>query len=269
MIRLAVLGDPVDHSLSPVLHNAALAALGIEGTYEARRVDRSGLLRMADEVRRGRLDGANITMPHKQMAAQLADDLDSVSAKTGSVNTWVRDEKRLVGYSTDGHGVRFAIRHARLPKEGPVLILGAGGAAAAAVHALNERPLLLSARRPDAAATLLERLDVVARVLPWGDAAVGALVINATPIGMQGEALPSSVIESAGGLLDMVYGATMTPAVDLAARRGIPVSDGVPMLVGQAVESFRLWTGRNAPAGVMLDAANASSSTAYRPKKQS
>ena len=266
MIRLVVLGDPVGHSLSPRLHAAALAALSIEGTYEARRVDGAGMKSAAEEMRRGALDGANITMPHKGIAAVLADELDPISERTGSVNTWVRDAGRLVVYSTDGQGVRFAIRHAGLPESGPVLILGSGGAAAAAAAALTDRSLFLSARREEAAAGLVERLNSTTTVLPWGTAVDGALVINATPLGLGGEELPAGVVESATGLLDMVYRATMTPAVAEATRRGIPATDGVPMLVGQALESFRLWTGREVPPAVMLEAVNVSSSTADGPK---
>lgn len=269
MIRLAVLGDPVGHSISPRLHTAALSAMGVPGTYEARRVDVAGMHRMADEMRNGRLDGANITMPHKRLAARLADDLDPVSSRTGSVNTWVRRDGRLLGYSTDGHGVRFAIHHSGLPETGEALILGAGGAAAAALDALGSRRLFVSARRPDAAAALIELVGVTAEVVPWGTPIDGALVVNATPLGMRGETLPPGIVESARGLLDMVYGSTMTPAVAGAVRRGIPATDGVRMLVGQALESFRLWTGRSVPPDVMFDAANTSSTPADRPKKQS
>lgn len=265
MIRLAVLGDPVDHSLSPRLHAAALRAAGIEGAYEARRVDTHGLSVAAEELRRGILHGANITMPHKRLAARLSDRLEGTAAVTGSVNTWVYRESDLIGYSTDDDGVRFAIAHAGLPDAGPVLVLGAGGAARAAIVALRERPLFVTARRAEAANGVVG-LAADARVVPWGTVVEGALVVNATPLGMSSQPLPKGVVESAGGLLDMVYGERMTPAVATAQRLGIPASDGLPMLVGQAAESFRLWTGHATSPTVMMEAANASSSSAARPK---
>lgn len=266
-MRLALLGDPVEHSLSPRLHAAAFTAVGIDGTYETRRVGPPDMRMMADEVRQGRLDGANITMPHKVLAAELADHLDQTATRAGSVNTWVRRDGNLVGHSTDGHGIHFAIHHGKLPKACPVLILGAGGAAAAAVDALYDRPLYLSSRRSEAAATLIETMGVDAEIVPWGTPLEGALVVNATPLGMRGESLPTGVVELAKGLLDMVYGETMTPAVAMAMGIGIPASNGLAMLVGQARESFRLWTGLVVPAGVMLEAANLSSDSAYGPKK--
>ncbi len=266
MMRLAVLGDPVEHSLSPRLHQAALAALGIDGTYEALRVTRLDMGRLANEVRSGGLDGANITMPHKRVAAELADSLHDEAAAIGSVNTWVRRAGELIGYSTDGQGILFAISFCHLPPDGPVLVLGAGGAAAAAVQALRDRPLHISARRTEAARSLKDRLSEGAVIIPWGTGVEGALIVNATPLGMNGEPLPQPVLESAGGLLDMVYGGIMTPAVASARKSGLPVSDGLPMLVGQARESFRLWTGFEVPAGVMVEAANLSSDSVRPPK---
>lgn len=265
-MRLVVLGDPVAHSLSPRLHRAALAHCHLAGSYEARRVDQAEMVTAASEVRSGRLDGANITMPHKRLAAELSDQLSPVAARTRSVNTWVRAGASLAGHSTDGAGIDFALEWAGLPQVGQVLVLGAGGAAAAALVALEHRPLAISARRVEQAEALLEQLGVTAPVVPWGRAVLNALVVNATPIGMAGEALPEAVIEAAGGLLDMVYGEKMTQATVDAGRRGIPHTDGLAMLVGQARESFRLWTGRTIPAEVMMEAVNLSSSPALPPK---
>ena len=194
--------------------------------------------------------------------------LDPAAERAGSVNTWVRDDAFVVGHSTDGAGVEFAIENAGLPVDGPVLILGSGGAAAAAAAALDQRHLSVSARRESAATALTERLPSPARVVPWGTAVHGAMVVNATPLGMAGERLPLGIVEAAGALLDMVYREKMTPAVAAAKRRGIPACDGLPMLVGQALASFRLWTGVDAASDVMLEAVNLSSSAATPPKNQ-
>ncbi len=268
MIELILLGDPVEHSLSPTLQEAALAAAGLDGRYSVRRVDEAGMQAAADEMRNGLLQGANITMPHKRIAARLCDRLGPVAERTGSVNTWSLDGDLLFGHSTDGEGVRFAVRHAGLPPDGPVLILGSGGAAAAAVAALDDRELLISARRSEAAAGVLARLDAKGEVVPWGTPHPGALVINATPLGMQGERLPDGIVGAAAGLFDMVYGEMMTPAVAQAVERGIPVSDGIPMLVGQARASFRIWTGREVASDVMLEALNLSRGQTAPPKNQ-
>lgn len=267
-MRLAVLGDPVAHSLSPRLHAAALAAADIEGQYEARQVDSDGMAAAAAEMRSGQLDGANITMPHKRLAAELTDDLDPTAAAIGAANTWSVEGSRLIGHSTDPAGVRFAIEWCGLPSAGPVLVLGAGGAAAAAVLATADRPVFVAARRPEAADQLIAASGSSAQPVRWGEPIADALVINATPVGMQGEALPAGIVERANGLLDMVYGEMMAPAVVTATERGIPACDGVPMLVGQARESFRIWTGVEVAPEVMFAALNPSSSRPAGPKNQ-
>ncbi len=250
-MKLAVLGDPVAHSLSPVLHRAALDAYGIPGEYRALRVDAAGMAQAVDAIRRGELDGANVTMPHKALALTLADDAAEVARRAGAVNTLVRVTGRVIGHNTDTVGVQTAWRWGGLPDDGPVIVLGAGGAAAAAVLALEGRDLAVAARRPEAARDLLARLGVTGRVADLGAPARGAVVVNATPIGMQGEELPDAILQEASGLFDMAYGATATPAVQWARREGIPVVAGPDMLLAQAMASFRLWMGRPAPEAAM------------------
>ena len=257
--RLVVLGDPVEHSLSPVMHNAALAALDLEGVYSRRRVDAQGMTEAASQMRDGRLHGANITMPHKGRAARLADRLSSDARRSGSVNTWtLEDGGRLTGHSTDVEGIRRACGSAiGFPTGRPVLVIGAGGAAAAAMVALEDGDLWCSARRPEATADLAERVDVSFRALPWGATLPGAVVVNATPLGMRGGEFPAELLEESSGLFDMAYRSDRreTAAVSSMRKRGMPASDGLAMLVAQAEASFEMWTGHRPPAGVMESAA--------------
>ncbi len=250
-MRLVVLGDPVEHSLSPAIHTAALAEVGIPGSYRARRVDAAGMSEAVEQIRAGDLDGANVTMPHKGRAAALCDRLSSDAALTGAVNTLVRVGDEVVGHNTDIAGVRNAWRWGGLPGNAPVLILGAGGAAAAALVALSGRDLHVTARRHESATAAVDLTGASAHVVAWGEPVGGAVIVNATPLGMRGEKLPAAYIEAASGLLDMAYGNGPTPAEVTVAGRGLPVAGGPTMLLGQAVESFRLWTGRPAPVGVM------------------
>ena len=253
-MRLVVLGDPISHSLSPTLHNTALAATALTGTYEARRVDAAGMAVAVAEIRSGILDGANVTMPHKELAARLCDRLAATAARAGAVNTLVRIGGQVVGHNTDIAGIRAAWRSAQLPATGPVLILGAGGAAAAAVLALEDHPLTISARRDGAADKLLSKVDSAAAVVPWGAAVAGVVVVNATPLGMRGESLEEDQLAAATGLFDMTYGSGETDAVRQMALRGLPVADGRLMLVHQAAAAFELWAGRPAPLPQMLAA---------------
>ncbi len=248
MLKLAVLGDPIGHSLSPRLHTAALRAAGIEGSYEARRVDENGMAVAIEEIRRGELHGANVTMPHKRLAARLVDELGGQAARAGSVNTLVVRGSTVVGESTDVAGIRLAWDG--LP-EGPALILGGGGAAAAALLALEGRPLIVAARSSAAAIRLIERTGVAADYAEWASPIAGAVIVNATPLGMAGESLPPGLLEAASGLFDMPYGPLPTEAAKAATSLGIPVVEGVEMLLAQAALSFELWTGVAAPLRAM------------------
>ena len=253
-LRLAVLGNPVAHSLSPVIQSAALDYAKIEGTYVHRQVGRDGMEHAAEDIRDGTLDGANVTMPHKGLAARLADDCSPEAERCGGANTLWMDGGRLRGHTTDPDGVRFAWEHAGLPEDAPVLLLGAGGAAAAALAALDGRDCRVSARREEAARALADRVNPEARLVGWGEGVPGAVVVNATPLGMAGDNLPAAVLDKAAGLLEMAYGGGQTPAAVLLRSRGCPVAPGELMLVGQGAASFAIWTGVEVPPKVMLAA---------------
>lgn len=246
-MRLAVVGSPVAHSLSPVIHEAALEACGIEGVYGSIDCDAVGFAGILSSIRQGHLDGCNVTMPHKRLAYELVDSRSQPADRAGAVNTVVRLADRLVGHNTDIVGIVQASRWAGLPVDGPVLILGAGGAAAAALLAHDGRRIFMAARRETAARALVDRVGVDAQVIGFGEGVADAVVVNATPIGMYHELLPEPVIEQAAGLFEMPYATGATPATAAMHDSGRPVATGEDMLLAQALESFRLWTGCTPP----------------------
>jgi len=250
-VRFVLLGDPVAHSRSPAIHNAALASLGIEGEYTARRVDEAGMRLAVDEIRYGRIDGANVTMPHKELAFDLSERVTEDALRAGAVNTLVRSIGSVWGHNTDVAGIRAVLSEQEWSESAPVLILGTGGAAAGALVAVAGREIVISGRREDAATDVLARTRVEGAIVPWGTGVEGAIVINATPIGMNGEALPIGIVSGASGLFDLTYGAAPAPAVVRATGMGIPVADGRDMLLAQAFASFEIWTGLAAPTDVM------------------
>jgi shikimate dehydrogenase len=250
--ELVLLGDPVEHSLSPVIHNAALAATGLSGRYAARRVGENGVRAAFAELRSGQLHGLNITMPHKALAAQLCDYLEPDALRAGSVNTAYMTDGAVRGLSTDIDGIRDVWRD--LPRSGPVLVLGAGGAAAAACIALADHPLYGAARRGGPIADMARKVALDLGEVRWGVPVVEAVVVNCTPLGMKGESLPEAVLALAGGILDMTYGPATTPAVRYVASRGKPTISGLDLLVAQAARSFSVWTGLPAPLGAMRKA---------------
>ena len=254
-IRLALLGDPVAHSRSPAIHEAALRAVGIRGSYEARRTDAHGMERACAEIRSGALDGVNVTMPLKAVALEAVDRASKVAIRAGAVNTVCLRDGSAVGENTDVGGIRDAWRRRRLPDDVPILVLGAGAAAAAALLAREGSELLVSSRRSGMSSALAARLEADAIEIPWRTAVPGAVVVNATPLGMDDELLPGDILDEASGLFDMAYGASTTPAV--AAMRDRPVADGIDMLIAQAARSFQIWTGVAAPFDLMEAAARA------------
>lgn len=254
-MRLVLLGDPVGHSRSPAIHQAALAAAGIEGRYEARRVGSTGVYLACSEIRAGTLDGANVTMPHKRTAAAAADRLAPGAEACGAVNTLVAEAGEVVGHNTDVGGLHLAREWGGIPAGSPVLVLGGGGAAAAALVAFAGCDLSIATRRGGAGEALAASVGVQAREVPWGEPVPGVVVVNATPLGMNAEALPPGLLEEAAGLIDMPYGVEPTPAVAAARLLGRPFADGLDLLVAQAALSFRLWTGVEADVGVMRRAA--------------
>jgi shikimate dehydrogenase len=233
-----------------------MAACDIEGRYTVRRVDEEGLYRAVAEIRSGALDGGNVTMPHKGTAAAACDALSPEAAACRSVNTLVRDDGEVMGFSTDVSGIRAVLEGIAPDRSAPVLVLGSGGAAAAALVALADHRVWIAARRDDAAGRLADSVGN-GEPYPWGKPLVGAVVVNATPLGMRGEPLPDGVVAASNALLDMPYGPQATPAAAAAHRLGIPVADGIDLLVAQAAGSFRLWTGVDAPLSAMYAAARA------------
>jgi len=229
--------------------------LGIEGRYEAIRAGTGELAQAVDELRSGALRGINVTMPLKEEAARLADVLTDEASRSGSVNTLRLRDDRVEGHSTDVIATRLAVADQRFEASAPILVLGAGGAAAAALVGMDGRVVFLSARDPERAASLADRVGIEVGLVRFGAGVAGAVVINATPLGMRGETLPENIIGPASGVVDLAYGDAPTPTVHRARESGLAVMDGIEFLVLQAVASFQWWTGMPAPIEVMLDAA--------------
>ena len=262
MSDVYLFGHPVAHSLSPAMHNAAFRSLGLPHRYSARDVEPERLVDVVTELRHGEALGANVTIPHKEAAVRMVDETSDAVRATGALNTIVRRGSRLAGANTDVEGFEASLvsPDGDLLRDGRVLVLGAGGAARACVYVLLRRGVEVlvanrSAGRLESLARSLETHGRRARVVPWPkrDASLAGLdaVVNATPLGMQGEdpldglALPPVVV-------DIVPTAQETPLVKRArATENVTVVNGLAMLLHQAARSFELWTGVPAPLEVM------------------
>jgi len=255
-LKFGVVGDPISHSRSPAIHAAAYDFLGIDATYDLIETPYGEFAAVVGALTTGSLDGVNVTMPHKQHAFDAADMCDPGVVRLGAVNTLVASEGVLAGYNTDIAGVEHAVDHLQVDPNAPVHVLGSGGAAAAAIAAVERgRAVSLASRNHERAEDLRDLLGTHLTLWRWGTWPEGAIIVNATPIGMHGERLPDGMLESCRGLVDMPYGDTATPSVARAKHLGLPYADGIVMLVGQAAAAFELFTGVPAPLDVMETAA--------------
>lgn len=246
------------HSKSPAIHTAAFAAVGIEATYDAIRAPAGEFERIAAELTNGSLSGLNVTMPLKLEAYQSVDEHSKAATRAGSVNTVTVRGGTLVGHNTDIDGVAHAIGKLGLAGPSPILILGAGGAATAAAVAVDGQEVHVSARRNEAARSVLDTTHVTGEVVAWGEPVDGAVVINATPIGMSGGSIPDHVVDHAAAIVDMAYGDEPTSTMRAAVALRLPTADGLDMLVGQAAAAFALFVGVEAPIAIMEAAARGS-----------
>jgi shikimate dehydrogenase len=259
----AVIGDPVRHSLSPVLHNTAYRELRLDWVYVAFEVPDGGTRRALEAMRVLDLAGLSVTMPHKSAAAACCDELSPDAAALHSVNTVsVGEHGRLIGDSTDGEGFMRSLRDAgHDPSGASVVVLGAGGAARAVARALGRAgaQVVVCARKADAAAVAAGLAAGAA--VPWDErsrlAADAAFVVNATPVGMGAEEfpLPVEVFHAGQVLADLVYHPLETALLRGARAHGATVVDGLGMLVHQAALQIERWTGLEAPVALMRAAA--------------
>lgn len=263
--RLAgVIGDPIRHSLSPALFNAAFTALGLDWVYLAFEVPSGGARAALDAMRAFDLGGLSVTMPHKDAVAAAVDHCTPEAAALRAVNCVVPTADGLVGDNTDGPGFLDALRaEVGFEVNGRrVVVVGAGGAARAIVLALARAGATevavvnRSAERGHSAAALAEGAGRVADEAAIGDA---DLVVNATSVGMGDGGLPFDPARLHTGqvLADIVYHPSPTPLVTAARDLGVTAVNGLGMLVHQAAHALRLWTGRDAPIVEMTAAAQA------------
>jgi shikimate dehydrogenase len=274
----AVLGDPVDHSASPAMQNAAFAAAGLPHLYLRARVGPDGLSAALDEARGLGMGGLNLTVPLKETALALVDRLTSRARRTGAVNTILARGGRLVGDNTDGAGFLRSLRGRLRVERARVVVLGAGGSAraiGAALAGLGSAPLVLANRTPARARDLAAHLRGMAtrpvEVAALDDPCLldgAGLVVNTTSAGLAGAALPLRPARAPEGcwFIDLVYGRA-TRFLSAAARAGRPTLDGRDMLLHQGALSFEAWTGRRAPLAAMRRALDGPAPALPRPSR--
>lgn len=266
----AILGHPVGHSLSPALHNAAFAALGIDAVYVAHDVAETELVDALRGIRALHYGGLSITIPHKVAALPLVDELDPIAQRIGCINTVVARDGRLFGTNSDGLGALGALRRAGSdPGKRSVVVLGSGGAArAVSLTIASEAPprkLVVLGVVPDELARLgadLARLgttEVVTARLDESHLAeflpAAELLLHTTPVGMspnrEDSVVPAGLLHKGLTVFDAVYTPRRTRLLRDAEACGARVVEGLEMFLGQAEVQFRLFTGQEPPTELM------------------
>ncbi|WP_416149287.1 shikimate dehydrogenase [Salipaludibacillus sp. HK11] len=261
-----VIGHPIGHSLSPIMHNVAFKEREIDATYLAFEVKENQLKQAIDGVRGLGVSGLNVTIPHKVNVMQYLDEIDPLAERIGAVNTIVHKENKLIGYNTDGEGYLQALLPI-LPKSLDnmrVLVLGAGGAAkgvamAMTVHGVKE--MCITNRTMEKADTLAHECSAITKVSTLPIALAQArltefdLIVNTTSIGMTPnvDQMPLSLEMIARGVVvsDLIYTPAKTRWLQDAEARGAIIQNGLGMFINQGALAFEKWTNQEAPRDIM------------------
>ncbi len=265
-----VIGDPIEHTMSPVMHNAAFKELGLDYLYVSFRVRKEELGKAVESIRALNIRGLNVTTPHKVAIIPFLDELDPLVERIGAVNTIVNDDGVLTGYNTDATGFLQALLDKGVkPERKNTVILGAGGASRAISFILAERGahlvILNRLLELDWAEELAQRISQVfkkeVRALELNEKNLemmleGAdILINATSVGMSPDVdetpVPARLLKPALIVFDIVYNPIQTRLLKEAEAAGAQTIGGLNMLVWQGAIAFEKWTGRKAPLDLM------------------
>lgn len=266
----ALIGDPVEHSMSPAMHNAAFHELGLDYVYVAFRVEKQNLGKAIDGLRGFGLRGMNVTIPHKVEVMSFLDELDPLAEKIGAVNTIVNEGGKLRGYNTDAGGFLHALLAQGIEPEGKkVAIVGAGGVARAASFVLADRKakltilnrteelnwaVELAGHITQAFGKQVDALELnrqnLSKVLADAD-----VLVNATSVGMSPKAeatpVPGDLLRKGLAVYDIVYNPVETRLLKEAGAHGAKTISGLDMFVWQGALAFEMWTGHKAPVDLM------------------
>jgi shikimate dehydrogenase len=267
---VGVIGDPIEHSLSPRMHNAAFEYLGLDYLYLPFRVLEKDLKNAVRGAKAFNLKGFNVTIPHKVSIIKFLDDVDLTARKIGAVNTVVNEEGKLLGYNTDGLGALEALRDEGVNPEGKkIVVIGAGGASRAITFQLASicSKLVILNRTRIRAVKLAGELTNVGSVVEGRSLTLKSLgsslndsdiLINTTSVGMHPNVnespVPKEFLHKELVVFDIVYNPLETSLLRYARNVGAKSINGVGMLVNQGAIGFKMWTGYEAPKDIMRKA---------------
>ncbi|PMP67077.1 MAG: shikimate dehydrogenase [Thermodesulfobacterium geofontis] len=254
-----VIGDPVSHSLSPIMHNLAFKEKNVKAVYGAFKVRPSDLAKAVEGIRALNIKGVSVTIPHKEKIIEYLDEIDEIAQEIGAVNTILNKEGILKGFNTDWIGVLKAFEENGVKlKDKKVVVIGAGGASKAVIYALikgGAKKIYVYNRTFEKAKLLEKKFKITAK--PWEELkkADGDIIIQATSVGLKSWETPvgEEIISRFKVAMDIVYLPLKTKFLSLAERYG-KIIDGLQMLLYQGVEQFKIWTGMEPPLELMKKA---------------
>ena len=247
MKKYIVIGNPIEHSLSPKLHNYWIKENNIDAVYDKKRIDHSELENIIFEVKEGKISGINVTVPFKKAAIPFLDELSTEANKTQSVNTIYLNNGKIIGHNTDAAGFELAIKYLKYNINNKrIFILGAGGVVPSIIFSLNKMQpskIILSNRTRDKAENLKELFKNV-EIINWGEMPDFDMIINATSLGLKEEDEIKLDISNVGNnkiFYDVIYNPIETNFLKKAKNLGHRVENGKMMFVYQAHQAFTLW----------------------------
>ena len=246
MKKFCVIGNPIDHSLSPKLHNFWFKKNRIEAIYEKKLLEEKEIPNLIESIRNSEINGANVTVPFKNSVIPFLDDLSSEAKKTNSVNTVCIEENKVVGHNTDIAGFELALRYINYDvKRKKALIIGAGGVSPSIILALKNmgcENICLTNRTFEKAEKIKETFSDIS-IRKWGDIPEFDLVINATSFGLKNENFDLDFNEFGNNkfFYDVIYNPSETNFLKNARLKGNKTENGRMMFIYQAHQSFALW----------------------------
>ena len=248
MKRYSVIGNPIDHSLSPKLHNYWLKENNIDANYIKIKLEESEIKNFIQEIKKQKIIGCNVTVPFKKIVIPYLDKLSPESKETQSVNTIIFHNNLLVGHNTDIFGFQKAIQNTNYNFENKkILILGAGGVVPSIIFALNKMnvsKIIISNRTKEKAVNLKNQFSNI-DILEWGMATSYDVIINATSLGLKNESINLDYLNTSKNKLfyDVIYNPTETNFLKEGKKSGNQIENGKLMFIYQAFEAFKLWHG--------------------------
>ena len=246
MKKYLVIGNPIDHSLSPRLHNFWIKKYNIKAIYEKVKLEKNKIKETINELKENKIDGINITIPFKKDVIPYLDEMTDIAQETQSVNTIFKKDNKIIGENTDVYGFSEAIKLSSFnPKNKKALILGAGGVSPSIILALKKMGvsvISLSNRTKQKAEDLKKSFPFI-KIIDWGETVKSDLIVNATSVGIKTNDEIKLDLSKIGGQLfyDVIYNPPQTNFLSKAKELGKKTENGKNMFIYQAFKAFKIW----------------------------